>query len=91
MLRRLTFRGVWSRYVYVTNKVRICVDSYFLHSPQLEAQQARNKSSLNDLENAVKALEKNMQENGDVEKSNVAKLEASVQGLLERLDKVQGN
>jgi nuclear migration protein JNM1 len=39
----------------------------------------------------VKALEKNMQENGDVEKSNVAKLEASVQGLLERLDKVQGN
>jgi hypothetical protein len=39
----------------------------------------------------VKALEKNMQENGDVEKSNVAKLEATVQGLLDRLEKVQGN
>jgi nuclear migration protein JNM1 len=39
----------------------------------------------------VKALEKNMQENGDVEKNNVARLEASVQGLLDRLEKVQGD
>ena len=32
-----------------------------------------------------------MQENGDVKKSNIAKLEAKVQGLLERLAKVQGS
>jgi hypothetical protein len=45
--------------------------------------------SLNGLEAVVKALGNNMQENGDVKKINVAKLEA--QGLLERLEKVQGD
>ncbi|KIM21896.1 hypothetical protein M408DRAFT_333206 [Serendipita vermifera MAFF 305830] len=56
---------------------------------QLESQQARNRSSLNDLEAAVKALEKNMQENGEVEKSNVTRLEANIQGLMERLEAVK--
>lgn len=58
---------------------------------KLEAQQAKNRSSLNDLEGAIKNLEKSMQENGEIEKSNVQRLEASVQSLLERLQKVEAS
>ncbi|CAG7853202.1 SubName: Full=Uncharacterized protein {ECO:0000313/EMBL:CCA75109.1} [Serendipita indica DSM 11827] len=56
---------------------------------QLEAQQARNRSSLNDLDAAVKALEKSMQDNAEVEKGNVSKLEANVQQLLQRLERLE--
>jgi hypothetical protein len=44
----------------VTNEVRTLIDSYLLHSSQLEDQQARNRSRLNDLETAVKMLERRM-------------------------------
>ncbi|KAG8771965.1 hypothetical protein FRC15_003058 [Serendipita sp. 397] len=57
---------------------------------QLESQQARNRSSLNDMEGAIRALEKSMQENGEVEKANVNRLEANVQQLLQRLGKLDG-
>ncbi|KAG8827369.1 hypothetical protein FRC17_007853 [Serendipita sp. 399] len=56
---------------------------------QLETQQVRNRSSLNDLEAAVKALEKSMQDNGEVEKANVNRLETNVQQLLQRLGQLE--
>ncbi|PVF91308.1 hypothetical protein CPB86DRAFT_358104 [Serendipita vermifera] len=57
---------------------------------QLETQQMKNRSSIDELELAIKTLEASMQQNGEVEKNNVTKLESNIQSLLQRLEKVEG-
>ncbi|CAG8688108.1 3030_t:CDS:2, partial [Acaulospora colombiana] len=57
---------------------------------QLEAQQKRNRSSIDELELAIKTLETSIQNNGEVEKNNVTKLEENIQKLLQRLEAVGG-
>jgi nuclear migration protein JNM1 len=50
----------------------------------------KNRSSIDELELAIKTLETSMQQNGEVERNNVTKLESNVQNLLQRLEKVEG-